>query len=72
MHLEKELGDKLVDTSGQSGSWVGNLLTDWQTHHEKHENHGAEVKVEWQLTSPFDPTADMEGDQEGGQEYACN
>eukprot|EP00434_Breviolum_minutum_P013873 symbB.v1.2.012234.t1/scaffold837.1/size158912/4 len=38
MHLEKELGDKLV-------------------------------KVEWQLTSPFDPTADMEGDQEGGQEY---
>eukprot|EP00434_Breviolum_minutum_P013874 symbB.v1.2.012235.t1/scaffold837.1/size158912/5 len=27
------------------------------------------VKVEWQLTSPFDPTADMEGDQEGGQEY---
>ena len=27
------------------------------------------VKVEWQLTSPFDPTADVEGDQEGGEEY---
>lgn len=27
------------------------------------------VKVEWQLTSPFDPTADVEG-EEGGQEYA--
>ena len=31
----------------------------------------AEVKVEWQLTSPFDPTADVEGDQEGGEEYVC-
>eukprot|EP00438_Fugacium_kawagutii_P015963 Skav227100 [mRNA] locus=scaffold199:79975:97107:+ [translate_table: standard] len=27
------------------------------------------VKVEWQLTSPFDPTADVEGDQEGAEEY---
>ncbi|CAJ1328532.1 unnamed protein product [Effrenium voratum] len=27
------------------------------------------VKIEWQLTSPFDPTADVEGEQEGGQEY---
>ena len=34
---------------------------------EKANNH-VEVKVEWQLTSPFDPSADMEG-EEGGQEY---
>ena len=34
-------------------------------------NCTAEVKVEWQLTSPFDPTADVEGDQEGGEEYVC-
>lgn len=30
------------------------------------------VKIEWQLTSPFDPTADMEGDQEGYQHEATD
>eukprot|EP00933_Yihiella_yeosuensis_P028182 TRINITY_DN21998_c0_g1_i1.p1 TRINITY_DN21998_c0_g1~~TRINITY_DN21998_c0_g1_i1.p1 ORF type:complete len:236 (-),score=60.27 TRINITY_DN21998_c0_g1_i1:386-1093(-) len=27
------------------------------------------VRIEWQLTSPFDPTADMEGGEEGGYEH---
>ncbi|CAK9020302.1 unnamed protein product [Durusdinium trenchii] len=36
--------------------------------HLEREIDGKLVKVEWQLTSPFDPTADVEG-EEGGQEY---
>ena len=36
--------------------------------HLEREIAGKLVKVEWQLTSPFDPSADMEG-EEGGQEY---
>ena len=34
--------------------------------------HG-QVTIEWQLTSPFDPTADVEGgDQEAENEYVKN
>lgn len=29
-----------------------------------------QVKVEWQLTSPFDPTADVEGEEGAAEEYA--
>eukprot|EP00440_Ansanella_granifera_P054425 gb/GFBE01058994.1/.p1 GENE.gb/GFBE01058994.1/~~gb/GFBE01058994.1/.p1 ORF type:complete len:208 (+),score=66.09 gb/GFBE01058994.1/:1-624(+) len=30
------------------------------------------VRIEWQLTSPFDPTADMEGEQEGFEHEATD
>merc|ERR1719284_1032405 len=30
------------------------------------------VTIEWQLTSPFDPTADMEGEQEGYEHEATD
>ena len=79
MHLEREVGDKLADLS------VGFSWRFWcKTSHVfwlKCTFFGDcccpfcavsnEVKVEWQLTSPFDPTADVEGDQEGGEEYVC-
>ena len=55
----------------QSQLWL-DVIPWWWTNPTSTSLHTAEVKVEWQLTSPFDPTADMEGDQEGGQEYAWN
>ena len=81
MHLEREVGDKLADLSVVLEGFDAKIVTSFRWNLLKHFSEidvvtlswcfMAEVKVEWQLTSPFDPTADVEGDQEGGEEYVC-